>query len=231
MRAIADGVYWLTLGIGNAYVLQGSQGLLLIDSGAPGSLAKLGQSLNSKGWAIDHIRHILITHAHYDHVGDLARIQKASGAQVHTHTLEAPILSGQKPPQLPPDWALRPVDRWIRRFSSNHQEAAPVHSTFESSQTLENLLPGLASVHLPGHSAGHSGFLWRGVLFGGDVMMGVLPWPRLTLPLPAFTLDMAQAKRSLLTVQTLQPSILALGHGTPLANPQRAINQLISRVG
>ena len=45
-------------------------------------------------------------------------------------------------------------------------------------------------------------------------MMHVMPW--LHLPLGAYTLDMAEAKRSIIKAAALKPQTLGVGHGAPL---------------
>lgn len=42
------------------------------------------------------IRYIILTHGHVDHIGALAQIQKATGAQVLIHAEDAPLLTDAK---------------------------------------------------------------------------------------------------------------------------------------
>ena len=65
---------------------------LLVDTGNKGRSHLLFNKL--KKWKIDpqQISHILITHAHHDHIGNLAAFREATGAIVIVHEKEAPVL-------------------------------------------------------------------------------------------------------------------------------------------
>lgn len=74
-----------SLGMVNSYLLR-QEGLILIDTGLPKmvgykgmNLKKALQSLSSE---LKDIRLILITHAHYDHVGLLSDLKALTGAKV-----------------------------------------------------------------------------------------------------------------------------------------------------
>ena len=65
----------------NYYVLELNKGNLLIDSGWPGTLAKLHAALKRKGIAPADVTHLLVTHFHPDHAG-LTQELRGLGAQL-----------------------------------------------------------------------------------------------------------------------------------------------------
>lgn len=64
--------------------------LTLIDAGYNNAVTRerLGQTLASRGLSLSHIRRVIVTHTHPDHVGFAAAVQVASGATVLLHRRE-----------------------------------------------------------------------------------------------------------------------------------------------
>jgi metallo-beta-lactamase class B len=75
-----------------AYLIQTNDGLILINSGAPGSYPLMKKSIEDLGFKLTDIKLITSTHGHWDHVGDLAEFQKVSKARVLMSERDAPVL-------------------------------------------------------------------------------------------------------------------------------------------
>ena len=101
---------------------------------------------------------ILLTHTHFDHVGAVAPVARASGAPVYCPQLEVPVL--QDVMAFVPWPGFGPYESWD-----------PEH-TVAGGETLE--LAGLTFdvVFTPGHSPGHVTYAVRdeAALFSGDVL-------------------------------------------------------------
>ena len=216
MNMIGPGIYHLNLRLANVYLVEGRDGLALIDAGGQGALRALEPQLRSSRFRLTDISHILVTHGHFDHVGGLAEVQAATGAAVWAHRLDAPVVRGDRPVVRPEPRSLGHFDRWVGRIIQGPQPPAPVHHEMDAGE-LGVLRAGLEVVHLPGHSAGQVGFWFpeARLLLGGDVLTHFVPW-RLTLPLASYTADMAEAERSVQKVAQLGVATLGLGHGAPL---------------
>ncbi len=75
-----------------AYLIATNDGLILINSGAPGSYPLMKNSIEQLGFKLTDIKIITSTHGHWDHVGDLAEFQKVSKARVLMSERDAPVL-------------------------------------------------------------------------------------------------------------------------------------------
>lgn len=74
--------YWVgTEGLGSILITS-EEGHILIDGGLPESAPLIEQNVRSLGFRIEDVQLILNSHAHFDHAGGLAGLQKNSGAEV-----------------------------------------------------------------------------------------------------------------------------------------------------
>jgi len=105
------------------------------------------------------IEAILLTHAHFDHIGGVEEIRKLKGCPVYIHDLEA-------------DWLTNPKKNGSARWPELGVliEAEPAEYALDEGQVLEFLGIRLQVFHTPGHSPGSVSFLYDKHLFGGDVL-------------------------------------------------------------
>lgn len=143
----------------NAYLLQGEDPgkAVIVDPGMnPGPLLKAIQDLE--------IEAILLTHAHFDHIGGVEEIRKLKDCPVYLHDLESEWLTTAKLngslnwPQVTP-----PIT------------ANPAEFALEEGQKLVLIGHTFQVYHTPGHSPGSVSLLCENDLFAGDVLfrMGV----------------------------------------------------------
>lgn len=234
MKLITDTIYTVEgLRLGRVYVIVGSDGLTLIDTSLPDSEKKIAAEIASIGHSIKDVRRILITHAHFDHIGSLAALQRLTQAKVYVHALDAAVTRGLQPQSRPDPRSLSPLSRVIGRMSSSNAgpEGAQVDYELQNAANLDEVLPGLTALHMPGHSPGHVVY-WlpsRKLLFCGDVVLNMLG---LRLPIAAFTPDMNAERRSLRKMAALSPTILCPGHGPPIiGNAARPLASFAARQG
>lgn len=219
MELIVEPVYAVPgMSMGRLYVIAGSDGLALVDASlSPRTPQRLEPQLLQEGYKLDDIRHILITHAHPDHLGGLAAFQRTANARTYVHHRDASVVRGEMPMVRPRRETLRGLSRLMSAMLAPPPATpARVDVELKGGQTLDEILPGLEVVETFGHSPGHVCFWWpeKRLLFGGDVVMH-LPWG-LALPFAAFSVDMQAAKRSVYRATDLNPDILCPGHGAPI---------------
>lgn len=75
------------------YLIDTGAGLILVNSGAPGSYPLIKANIEALGFKTGDIKIITATHGHFDHVGDLAAFQNdAPGAKTYMSERDAPVL-------------------------------------------------------------------------------------------------------------------------------------------
>jgi glyoxylase-like metal-dependent hydrolase (beta-lactamase superfamily II) len=101
---------------------------------------------------------ILLTHCHFDHIGAVAPVAKATGAPVYCPQLEVPLLAD--------------IMSFVPWPEFGPFESYDADETLSGGEALE--LAGLTFdvIHTPGHSPGHLTYSVRGepAIFSGDVL-------------------------------------------------------------
>ena len=227
MQQIVPGVYCVPFWLGylNVYVIETPNGLALIDTGTGArSIERVAAGLDRIGRRLEDVRHVLITHAHFDHIGGLNSLQERIPVQTYAHRREALVIQGEQPPTFAPRDELRGL-ALLTSYTIIHPSVPPsaVSVKVSDGDTLDTVLPGLQVVELIGHTFGHVGYYWpdRGVLFGGDVLMRY-PWG-VRMPLRAPTADWKAARAAIKRAAELDFEVLCLGHGRPIEQDAAAV--------
>jgi glyoxylase-like metal-dependent hydrolase (beta-lactamase superfamily II) len=151
----------------NFYVLKDSTGLYVLDTGFIGGRFLLQRALRHWGEEYSRIRGIIITHGHLDHILNVSRIVKDTGAWVAAPRLDAAHYAGR--PKYPG------LARTTGILESIGRPVLGFHA-FEPDRLLDHddvidVWHGLRAVHLPGHTPGHTGYYCERLrwMFTGDL--------------------------------------------------------------
>jgi glyoxylase-like metal-dependent hydrolase (beta-lactamase superfamily II) len=140
----------------NCYVVRvkGANRAVIVDPGDEAD--RITQALEALG--ITTVEAILVTHTHFDHVGAVAPLARATGAPVYCPELETMVLAD--------------IMSYVPIPGFGPFESYEADHTVAGGETLE--LAGLRFEvsFTPGHSPGHVSYALRdeGALFSGDVL-------------------------------------------------------------
>jgi metallo-beta-lactamase class B len=81
---VFDNLYYVGPGFVSVWLIQTSDGLILIDGAQEPYVDHVIDSIRKVGFDPKNIKYILVSHGHLDHFGGVARIQMLSGARVAT---------------------------------------------------------------------------------------------------------------------------------------------------
>jgi hydroxyacylglutathione hydrolase len=139
----------------NSFVFRrdGSDRALIVDPGDEPD--KLLGAIDALGVTLDGI---LLTHCHFDHVGAVAPVAKATGAEVWVPEIEKPVLADIM--SFVPWPGFGPFESW----DAEH--------TVSGGEKLELAGFEIDVIFTPGHSPGHVSYSIadEGALFSGDVL-------------------------------------------------------------
>jgi glyoxylase-like metal-dependent hydrolase (beta-lactamase superfamily II) len=209
VREVVDGVFELSLGFVNLHLVLTDDGVVLVDTGLPRRSKRVDQALREIKRSIGDVRTILLTHNHFDHVGNVADLKTRSGARVIAHAADAPVITGVTVPT-PPSRLVGLVTRLI---------GTPEPTKIDQLITRDESepIPGFTALHTPGHTRGHVSYLLDrsdGVLFAGDTAStsrgAVTSGPK------AVSQDPAEQDRSIQKLATYNFRHAVFGHGRPL---------------
>src|SRR3954454_10813419 len=132
---------------------QGSDRLLVVDPGEEaGRILAAIEATGAKAEAI------LLTHCHFDHVGAVAPVARATGAPVYCPEIEVPVLAD--------------IMAYVPWEGFGPYESYEADETLGGAKTLELAGMEIEVVFTPGHSPGHLTYAVRGepAIFSGDVL-------------------------------------------------------------
>jgi len=89
---IAGNLYYVGTDDLACYLITTPQGNILINTGLAASESLIKASIEALGFRLADLKILLTTQAHYDHLGAMAAIKKATGAQMMVNAPDAPVL-------------------------------------------------------------------------------------------------------------------------------------------
>lgn len=192
-----------------AFLVRHREGLALVDAGFPGwqyAILTAAASLP----APNRITHVILTHAHADHIGGAAGIVAHMPAEVICSATERPYVEGRSLAHASCGWISRGVLTLSHHLTQ--RRVAPVHVD----RTVEegDEICGLRVVSVPGHTPGQIALVHDEdrVVLCGDALFNVRG--RIGYdPTPMFTVDPARAAASLEQIARLGLPDVAPSHG------------------
>jgi len=217
---VTHGIHLLgELGPAAAYVVETSEGLVLIDSGLDSDARPLKAQMEKLGLDWKKTRAILLTHMHVDHCGGAEHLREATGATVYAGAADAPYLR-----------AGGPRDALFSTFNMPRHAPHPttVDAALEGPEILEFGNVRIRVLSTPGHTLGSTCYLIERaglrVLFAGDVIQR-LDEPTLgtysTYLAPRYRGDARSFLASLEMLRALPvPDVVLPGHPNASAVPR-----------
>ncbi|HLS25829.1 MAG TPA: MBL fold metallo-hydrolase [Beutenbergiaceae bacterium] len=240
-REVAPGVHLVTHAHVNCYLIEDDDGLTLVDAGLPGHWRPLGLAIRAIGRRPADLRGVVLTHAHFDHVGLARRLQER---------FALPIWAAPEDHRL----AARPY-QYIHEnpratYPIKHPRAVPIMAALAAAGALwvsgvhglralytgDTLdLPGRPQVlATPGHTFGHVALHLPGrdAVISGDALVTLDPYtakvgPRIVAG--AATADSAQNLASLQVIADTRATTVLPGHGEPwTSGAQGAVDRALA---
>ncbi|WP_448072730.1 MBL fold metallo-hydrolase [Georgenia yuyongxinii] len=227
-RDVVPGVHRLHHAYVSCYLVEDDGGrLTLVDAGLPAFWPMLGRALRDLGRRPADIAALVLTHAHFDHLGMARQLQDRFQVPIWAHEQEHFLaahpyryahenMRGIYPLRYP---RAVPVLGAMARAGALTVKGVGGARSLPSDVTLD--VPGRPRVVLsPGHTFGHCALHLpdRDVLISGDALVTLDPYTARTGPriiAGAATADSAMALRSLEVLAATGARTVLTGHGEP----------------
>lgn len=153
-------------GIIAATALETADGIALFDTGPESTFNTVAAELGAIGARIEDVRHVFLSHIHFDHAGAAWRFAE-TGATIHVHSRGAPHLIDPA----------RLVESAKRIFGGEMEKLwgcikpVPERSVavLEDGDKVRLGAFEISAIETPGHASHHHVYSWHDVLFGGDI--------------------------------------------------------------
>jgi glyoxylase-like metal-dependent hydrolase (beta-lactamase superfamily II) len=223
---VVPGVHRIEDSYTNWYLIEQDGRLTVVDAGVPTSWDSFQDALKRLGHAQSAVEAIVLTHAHFDHVGFAEKARAELGVPVYVHDNDVP-LTGHP-------WR---YDHERRRsvYFATQVKALPIVATFlrnrafwpapikEVVRYTDGILPVPGAPRVlftPGHTLGHCALHLpdRDTVIAGDAIVTLDPYtarrgPRLVAR--AATVDSERNTASLDAIAATRARTVLVGHGEP----------------
>jgi glyoxylase-like metal-dependent hydrolase (beta-lactamase superfamily II) len=227
MSEVAPGVHRIEDSFTNFYVIEDADGVTVVDCCVPGAWAALHDELGRIGRSPADVRAVVLTHAHFDHVGFAERARRELGVPVYVHEDDVPLT--RHPWRYDHERARAP-------YLATQYKALPIVATFLRNRAFwppaierverygdEGVLPvpgRPAIVRTPGHTLGHCALHLadRDAVLAGDALVMLDPYTARTGPrmvARAATVDSERNRASLDALAATGAKHVLTGHGEP----------------
>ena len=230
---VAPGIHRVEDNYTNWYLVEDGDGLVAVDAGLPRSWESLGDLLMQLGRRHADISALILTHAHFDHIGFAERARRELGIDVWVHENDVPLTrhprsySSERSPLVYA--ATRPkalpiVAGFLRERAFWPRPIAAVRR-FRSGDRIPSAPEILFT---PGHTLGHVAFHYpdRDAVIAGDALVELDPYTGergARLVARGATADVERADESLGQIAETGAATVLTGHGEPLRDAEAAV--------
>ena len=231
---VAPGIHRIEDAHTNWYLVEDEGRLTIVDAGVPASWDSLQDALRALGRSAGDVAALVLTHAHFDHVGFAERARSELGIPVHVHENDVPLT--RHPLQYSHE---RPRSYYF----ATQPRALPIVLDFVRARAFRPppvkevarfgdgtlAVPGSPRVvFTPGHTLGHCGlhFPDREAVIAGDAVVTLDPYTGRTGPRLVARAATADSERNLRTLDALAATgarTVLVGHGEPWTDGAQAI--------
>lgn len=214
--------------LGESHVIANSlipseDGPILVETGPETTFENLKKAIAEEGFDWKDIKHVLLTHIHFDHAGAAWKFAE-NGAKIYVHPIGLPHL--HQPAKLW-DSAKRiykeDMDRlWGKMKSIDEDLLMPV----DDGDVIAIGGKEFTTHYTPGHAIHHNAYQLGVVVFTGDVAGVRINEGPAVPPCPPPDIDIASWKKSINRLKSINADMLYIAHFGAVENPNQHLEEL-----
>lgn len=201
----------------NAYLVKGTNGFILIDTGMASQWDQMEKGLVDAGCLAGQLKLIVVTHGDMDHTGNAPQLRENYNVKIAMHAGDlAQVANGVflKRTVRPLMYRIMYTFRMLKRKLTGNKMVIPQFKPdilLLDGQSMEEYGVSATVIHIPGHTPGSIGILTgEGDLFAGDTFVNRKKPEAAQLIENATQLEHSLAVLKKMNIRTVYP-----GHGKP----------------
>jgi glyoxylase-like metal-dependent hydrolase (beta-lactamase superfamily II) len=208
----------------NVFVLQAEDDFYLIDTGIFMKTKYLIQTLEDNGFPLSHLKMIILTHCHCDHIGGAAELVRRSSAKLAAHKNDIPFILQERVIDGAYKSMMTEEQRYMRQLDCAVQRV----DYSLGDEDMIDILGGLQVMSVPGHTPGSIALYQadKKIMFFGDVIRNN-PEQGLVIGIPEkFNVDTDQVYIDAKKLLNYPIEYALFGHGSSvLENANQLLNE------
>ena len=206
-----------------SFCIESDDGLILIESGPYSTFKSLKSELEGKGLSIDDVKHVLLTHIHFDHAGAAWALAE-KGANIYLHPFGSTHL--QDPTKLVASATQIYGDQMDTLWGKMKVISEENIRIVEHLEVLQIGGKTFTSLHTPGHAKHHIAWQHKDVIFTGDVAGVKINGGPVVPPCPPPDINVEDWIKSIELIIKRNPKRLVLTHFGEITNIELHMDQL-----
>lgn len=206
-----------------SFLIESNDGLVLVESGPETTFEHLTQAIANLGFDWKDVRHVLLTHIHFDHAGAAWKFAE-NQAKIYVHPIGLPHL--HQPEKL---WnSAKMIYKEDMERLWGEMQGIPTEYLVAADDGVVLQMGGLEfKVHYtPGHAIHHNAYQLDNVLFTGDVAGVKINQGPVVPPCPPPDIDLKKWMESIDRMQQLPIDYLYLTHYGKVEHPKQHWEEL-----
>lgn len=206
-----------------AYLIESSDELVLIETGPETTFNYLVKAIENKGFDWKNIKHVLLSHIHFDHAGAAWKFAE-NGAKIYVHPIGLPHL--QNPERLWNSAKMIYKEEMERLWGEMKPIDEKLLIPADDGDCLSIGDLEFNVHYTPGHAIHHNAYQLEDIIFTGDVAGVKINQNPVVPPCPPPDIDLGKWKSSIDKMRKLNPQSLYLTHFGKVENPIEHFNEL-----
>lgn len=210
-----------------AFLVETSEGPVLIETGPHSTFHNLEKGIQAAGFQLSDVRHVMLSHIHLDHAGAAWALARA-GATIHVHP------AGEKhllqPEKLMQSARMIYQDQMDLLWGEMHPIPPAQLKTVSHGEVITIGDTSFRAWHTPGHAVHHIAWQCGDQVFTGDVGGVKIHGGIVVPPCPPPDIHIEDWQTSIELIRSLKPKTLWLTHYGPVQAVNEHLHELEERL-
>lgn len=205
------------------FLIETRDGPILIETGPESCWPQLRKQIHQLGFQLQDIKHVLLTHIHFDHAGAAWKLAE-TGATIYVHPSGFPHLAS--PQRLWNSAAQIYGDEMNRLWGEMQPISEAQLKEVNHGEILNFGDISIKALHTPGHAVHHVAYQMEDMIFTGDVAGVKINNGPVVPPCPPPDIHLENWKTSLQLLKDLNPNRFYLTHFGVIESPLPHLEEL-----